>query len=199
MNDRGKSHRPNTEVVLVLVFVCSTCAAEEVRDFMLCSNNLSSSSTLRASLLVGAPYARKPQSFKPQTACKYGQHIQKEHRTHCSNADKSNTMCINAQSSNCWNASVHSVEVKVETSYLSESSARSSVRSRSPSMMTSLRATFRCSTTKVYNSLMTVAQSGCLWKWNKSKTIQLQWLYPNCYVIMNIVQTSDELTDKRTI
>lgn len=96
MNDRGKSHTPNIEVVLVLVFVCSTCAAEEFRDFMLCSNNLSSSSTLRASLLVGAPYARKPQSFKPQTACKYGQHIQKEHRTHCSNGDKSNTMCINA-------------------------------------------------------------------------------------------------------
>lgn len=57
MNDRGKSHSPKTEV-FVLVFVCSTCVTEEVRDFMLCSKTLSSSSALRPSLLVGVEYAR---------------------------------------------------------------------------------------------------------------------------------------------
>ena len=153
--------------------VCSTCVTEEFSDFMLCSKTLSSSSTLRARLLVGVAHVCKPKPFREHTRHANNEHIQWEHRTHCSNGYKMwYFVCTcSEQVLKCC----RSCKWKCGMTYLSDSSARSSVRSRSPSMMTSLRATFRCSTTKCYNTTSTVDDSDttrmwwkCFFPWSES-------------------------------
>lgn len=58
------------DISVGLVFVCSTLVTEEFSDFMLCSITPSSSSAVRARLLVGVAYVCKPKPFKPWRACK---------------------------------------------------------------------------------------------------------------------------------
>lgn len=76
-------------------------------------------------------------------------------QAHRSTGNKANNCVCGSAKSVKGCTEVDSARSGSGTSYLSESSARSSVRSRSPSMMTSLRATFRCSTTKCYSSART--------------------------------------------
>lgn len=101
--------------------------------------------------------------FKPQRACKHSQHMKSRAQGTLLNGETGpTTPCEEALEAGAAHVKcARKVEIAtVEASYLSESSARSSVRSRSPSMMTSLRATFRCSASKCYNSTGTSRHLG---------------------------------------
>lgn len=94
--DRREGRASNIEV---LVHVCSTCALEEFSDFMLCSKTLSSSSTLRVSLLVGVGVRTQIQTIQTTESMQIVS-------THAVTAQdtlfqcKQILLCIRAQSSN---------------------------------------------------------------------------------------------------
>lgn len=143
--------------MFVSVAVGSTWISLEDRDLKLCSKSLCSSSALRTSLLVGVAHARKQKTIQTTESMQ----IQSAHEVkHTAQQEtRPTTVCVEGPKALAANVKgcteVDWARSGSETSYLSESSARSSVRSRSPSMMTSLRATFRCSTTKCYSSART--------------------------------------------
>lgn len=132
-----------------LVFVYSTCVTEELSDFMLCSKTLSSASILRHCLSVGVACrfaSRTPTRESMQIISRYNKNTrpaaQKGKQVlylHCVLLCKRLTVKRPADMQESADG------CKGGTSYPSDSSARSSVRSRSPSMMTSLRATCSCS------------------------------------------------------